>query len=267
MRYSPTLCQGSKCTELLVSNSCNSCCDDLPKDAKEITITVTYENISNSETIAISSQEDLDGVLATFTLEEFIYLTVCYDTTLVPSNITYSVIINGIYTFSYTNVGGTWDDILTGLYTDINAHILFTAILEDECIKISGSGVTSISTITATSTLESAGPYNLTGEPFPNGVYEIKSFVTFTDDTTDTIITYLPFVCQLESCIFTELARVYDLLACDCNKDCIEAITTAYTILVNIQSFPINNQIDIDNITKQIEYLESFCVNKDCNCG
>ena len=98
-------------------------------------------------------------------------------------------------------------------------------------------------------------------------MYTITSTITFSDNTTDVMITYVPFTCQLDGCIFTELAKVSALVDCGCKSECIQTIMNNYLILMNITSYSINNQVDIDTVNEQIAILEAYCVNKNCNCN
>lgn len=266
MRYLPVLCQLGRCSELVVSNSCNNCCSELAKTPVELVLSVTYNDVTVSETIAINSEADLQGNLASFTKEDFVFFTICYDTTKVVQNKIYTVTIDGT-AYSYTNVNGSWDTVFTSLDSQIDASTNIDTIYDNNCIKISGAAITENTVITATDGILVAGPFNNSDEKFDNGVYKITSVFTFDDNTSDTMITYVPFVCQLESCIHTEISKLYKLVNCGCNSACIEEIMTAYGILQNILTFELNNSVDIATVEEQIAYLELFCKNKNCNCN
>lgn len=266
MRYLPVLCQLGRCTELVVSNSCNNCCSELSKTPASVTVSVTYNDVTVSATKVITTEADLQGNLATFTKEDFVFFTICYDVTKVVQNKTYTVTINGI-SYSYTNVNNSWDTVFSSLDSQIDAASGIDTVFDSNCIKISGSAITEATVITATDGILVSGPFNNSGEQFANGVYKITSDFIFTDGTADTMVNYVPFVCKLEACIHTEMSKLFSLVECGCNSECIEQIMTAYGILQNILSYEINSSVDITTITEQIEYLELFCLNKNCNCN
>lgn len=266
MKYLPSICQLGKCTELVVTNSCNNCCTELEKTPTSIEISVTYDDITVSQTKAITTEADLQGTLATFVLEDFIFYTVCWDTDISVKNKVYTITVNGV-NYSYTNIGGDWDTVFTALDTQLSSVGGYDTVYESNCIKISGNGISESTIITTTTDLIVTGPINSGSGQFPNGIYKITSNITFVDNTTDVMITYLPLTCQLEGCIFTEVSKVKSISECGCNSECIETIMTMYMIFVNISTYPINNQVDIDTINEQIEILEAFCLNKNCNCN
>ena len=267
MKYLPTLCQLGNCTELVVTNSCNNCCTELTKTPVQIDIAVTFDDITVNETKIIESEADLQGTLASFVLEDFIYFAVCYDTSKPVKNMVYTITVNGV-NYSYTNVGGTWDTVFNALDIYLSSTGGFDTVYENNCIKISGTGITDTATVTVNTTdLTVTGPVNSGSGRFPNKVYTITSVITFDDNTTDTMITYTPFTCQLDGCIFTELSKVASLVDCGCNSECIQTIMNNYLILMNITGYSINNQVDIDTVNEQIAILEAYCLNKNCNCN
>ena len=219
MKYLPTLCQLGNCNELVVTNSCNNCCTELTKTPVQIDIAVTFDDITVNETKIIESEADLQGTLASFVLEDFIYFAVCYDTSKSVKNIVYTITVDGV-NYSYTNIGGSWDTVFTALDIALSSSGDYDTVYENNCIKISGTGISETTIITVNTTdLTITGPVNSGAGKFPNGVYTITSTITFSDSTTDVMITYVPFTCQLDGCIFTELAKVSALVDCGCKSD------------------------------------------------
>ena len=244
MKYLPSLCQLGNCTELVVTNSCNNCCTELVKTPVSINISVTYDDVTVVQNKLIEKESDLQETLASFLIEDFVYFSLCYDTTKLVKNKLYTITINGV-DFSYMNNGGTWDVVFEALDIELDVINGYSTVFDTNCIKLSGIGISENTIITATDGIIVTGPINSSGNKFPNGVYKVVSDITFDDDTTDTMITHLAFTCQLESCIYTELASVFKLLQCGCNTECIQEIQANYLVLQNIMSYRINNQIDI----------------------